>query len=109
VGEGDKANANPSNGYCQDRFKVNNVALSDGTGLPDVWNGNSRGLSTDAGIDIDQFYITWSSNILKPMDVSARINIPTGNDYWTCSYMLFQFRSGLGEGGVITNYAIRLI
>jgi hypothetical protein len=109
VGEGDKADGSPGNGYCQDRFKVNNVALSDGTGLPDVWNGNSRGLTTDAGIDIDQFYVTWASQILKPMDVSAKIDIPTEGDYWTVSYMLFQFRSELGVGGVITNYAIRLI
>jgi hypothetical protein len=106
VGEGDKANMNPSNCYCQDRFKVNNVALSDGTGLPDVWNGNSRGLPTDAGIDIDQFFVTWASNILKPMDVSAQINMPTDCDAWTVSYLLFQFRSELGAGGVLTNYAI---
>jgi len=108
VGEGDKADGKSTNGYCKDRFKVNTTELSDGTGLPDVWNGNSRGLVTDAGIDIDHFYVTWDSKILKPMDVSAQIDIPTQTDYWTVSYMLFQFRSLLGPGGVITNYAIRL-
>jgi hypothetical protein len=108
VGEGDKANGSSSNGYCKDRFKVNGSSLSDGTGLPDVWNGNSRGLPTNAGIDIDQFYVTWASGILKPMDVSANIDLPTALDAWTVSYMLFQFRSQLGIGGVITNYAIRI-
>jgi hypothetical protein len=108
VGEGDKANGSSSNCYCKDRFKVNGSALPDGTGLPDVWNGNSIGLPTDAGIDIDQFFVTWSSNILKPMDVSAQISVPTATDGFTVSYMLFQFRSELGVGGVITNYAIRI-
>jgi hypothetical protein len=109
VGEGDKANGSSSNCYCKDRFKVNGTALPDGTGLPDVWNGNSIGLPTNAGIDIDQFFVTWSSNILKPMDVSAQINVPTATDGFTVSYMLFQFRSELGPGGVITNYAIKII
>jgi hypothetical protein len=109
VGEGDKANGQSSSSYCKDRFKVNGSELPDGTGLPDVWNGNYRGQSvSDPGIDIDQFYVTWASNILKPMDVSAMINMPTTGDKWTCSYMLFQFRSELGVGGVITNYAIRI-
>jgi hypothetical protein len=107
VGEGDKADGTSGNGYCKDRFKVNGVELPDGTGLPDVWNGNSRGLPTDAGIDIDQFYVTWASGILKPMDVSAKIDLPTALDAWTVSYMLFQFRSQMGVGGVITNYAIK--
>jgi hypothetical protein len=108
VGEGDKADGTSGNCYCKDRFKVNGTALPDNNiyGLPDVWNGNSRGLPQDAGIDIDQFFVTWSSQILKPMDVSAQINVPTGTDGFTMSYMLLQFRSELGTGGVITNYAI---
>jgi hypothetical protein len=109
VGEGDKADGSSGNCYCKDRFKVNGSALSDGTGLPDVWNGNSIGLSTNAGIDIDQFFVTWSSGILKPMDVSVQISVPTGTDGFTVSYMLLQFRSQLGPGGVITNYAITVI
>ncbi len=110
VGEGDKADGSSSNCYCQDRFRVNNSALSDGTGLPDVWNGNYRGQpASDPGIDIDHFYVTWASNILRPMDVSAQINVPTGTDGFTVSYMLFQFRSEVGPGGVITNYAIRIV
>jgi len=102
VGEGDKGS-----GYTDDRFKVNTVPLSDGMGLTDVWNGNSRGLTVE-GMDIDHFYVTWASGILKPMDVSALIEVPTGTDGFTMSYMLLQFRSLLGTGGVITNYAIRL-
>ena len=111
VGEGDKANGSPSSGYCKDRFKVNGTSLDDDpeSPLPDVWNGNSRNMPPDWGIDIDQFFVTWASQILRPMDVWAQIDIPTEGDYWTCSYMLFQFRSELGPGGVITNYAIRLI
>ncbi len=109
VGEGDKADGSSGNCYCKDRFKVNGVALPDGTVLPDVWNGNSISLPTDAGIDIDQFFVTWASQILKPMDVSAQINVPTGTDGFTMSYMLLQFRSELGPGGVITNYAIKII
>jgi hypothetical protein len=104
VGEGDK-------GYTGDYFKVNSVALVDGVagyGTNNVWNGNSRGLSTDAGIDIDQFFVTWASQILKPMDVSVLVEVPTGTDGFTMSYMLLQFRSELGPGGVITNYAIRV-
>jgi len=103
VGEGDK-------GYTGDYFKVNNVAIADGVagyGTNNVWNGNSRGLPTDAGIDIDQFFVPWS--VVKPMDVSAQINVPTGTDGFTMSYMLLQFSSELGPGGVITNYAIRII
>jgi len=108
VGEGDKGPGLSSSPYCQDKFRVNGTALPDGTGLPDVWNSNSRGLTVE-GVDIDHFYVTWASNILRPMDVSARINLPTGGDAWTMPYMLIQFRSLLGPGGVITNYAIRLI
>jgi hypothetical protein len=108
VGEGDKADGSSGNCYCKDRFKVNGTALPDGTGLYDVWNGNSRGLPANLGIDIDQFFVTWSSNILKPMDVSAQISVSTGVDCFTMSYMLLQFRSELGPGGVITNYAIKI-
>jgi hypothetical protein len=108
VGEGDKANGLSSNCYCKDRFKVNGTEIPDGTGLPDVWNGSSVDLP-DAGIDIDHFIIEWDDNILKPMDVKANINVPTGTDGFTMSYMLLLFRSELGTGGVITNYAIRII
>ena len=104
VGEGDK-------GYTGDYFKVNGVALADGVagyGTNNVWNGNSINLPTDCGIDIDQFFVTWASGILKPMDVSALIEVPTGTDGFTMSYMLLQFRSELGVGGVITNYAIKI-
>jgi hypothetical protein len=109
VGEGDK-------GYTGDYFKVKGTtsaltALKDGVPGYDtynVWNGNSIGLPPDAGIDIDQFYITWSSGILKPMDVSVLVEVPTGTDRFTMSYMLLQFRSEVGPGGVITNYAIKI-
>jgi hypothetical protein len=43
------------------------------------------------------------------MDVSAQIDLPTALDAWTVSYMLLQFSSKLGTGGVITNYAIRIV
>jgi hypothetical protein len=106
VGEGDK-------GYTGDYFKVHGTALADGVagyGTNNVWNGNSRGLPTDAGIDIDHFFVTWASQILKPMDVSVLVEVPTtGSDGFTMSYMLLQFRSELGPGGVITNYAIKTV
>ncbi|MGA2669896.1 MAG: hypothetical protein ABSF21_00510 [Dehalococcoidia bacterium] len=111
VGEGDKSEDNAD--QTKDRFKVKSptgalTALPDGTIYPDVWNGNSRqGLSVD-GIDIDHFYITWASGILKPFDVSLEVHVPTNTDLFTMSYMLLQFRSELGPGGVITNYAIRI-
>jgi hypothetical protein len=102
VGEGDK-------GYTGDYFKVNRVALDDGTGYSsnNVWNSNSRGLTVE-GVDIDHFDITWASDILHPYDASALIEVPTGTDGFTMSYMLLLFRSELGPGGVITNYAIKL-
>jgi hypothetical protein len=110
VGEGDK-------GYEEDYFKVKGTtspltALADGVpgyGTNNVWNGNYRGQTvSDPGIDIDHFYVTWASNILRPMDVSLLVQVPTVGDGFTMSYMLLQFRSLLGPGGVITNYAIRL-
>jgi hypothetical protein len=103
VGEGDK-------GYTGDYFRVNDAALADGTGYGtnNVWNGNSRGMTVE-GVDIDHFDITWASGILEPLDVSAEVDLTTGTDGFTVSYILLLFRSELGEGGVITNYAIRIV
>jgi hypothetical protein len=78
-----------------------------------VWNGKSVGISGD-GIDIDTLgldppngqYITWASNILKPGDTVAYINLMTQNDYFFLVYMIFSFRSEVTTGGSLS-YLIR--
>jgi hypothetical protein len=74
-----------------------------------VFNSRSLGLTTNNGIDIDTLgidptanpaqYIPWSSNILKPGDTSAQIDMYTEVDVWNLIYIIFSFRSAVTTGG----------
>lgn len=76
----------------------------------------SGGYSMYDGVDIDTLglnptadppqYITWDSNILKPGDTSASIDLYTAQDYWFMVYMIISFRSETTIGGSL-NYLIR--
>jgi len=106
VGEGDK-------GKTGDSFKVTGPSgswayLLDGTPgavWNDVWNSKSAGV-TASGIDIDTFYVTWSSQILSRGDTWAQVDIPTVGDGFTLSYIILSFRSEVTTGGTIS-YLIR--
>ncbi len=101
VGEGDAGHL-----YEPTRFIVNGVKMDDGSLYPDtnydnVWNSKSRGLEEE-GIDIDHFYITWDSGILKPGDTSAKIDTETERDGFTMTYMIISFRSEITTGGALS-------
>ncbi len=110
-----------------DYFSMNGTKLWDGTN-PDannsksnpnnVWNAQSYlsgGYSMYDGVDIDTLgidptasppqYITWNSNILRPGDTSASIDLYTQQDYWFMIYMIISFRSETVTGGSL-NYLI---
>jgi hypothetical protein len=106
VGEGD-------DGKTGDSFKVTGPSdtsayLLDGvagTVWNDVWNSRSVGV-TASGIDIDTFYVTWSSGILEAGDTWAQVDIPTVGDGFTLSYIILSFRSDITTGGTIS-YLLR--
>ena len=93
VGEGDVW-------YGGDYLQFNGSKLDDGTsgGTNNVWNGESAGMSAE-GVDVDTFYIPWSSGLLEPGDTAAEINIWTDNDIWNLSYIILSFRSESSTGG----------
>jgi len=93
VGEGDDY-------YNGDYLKFNETALSDGTTTSDVWNSWSLGMSED-GVDIDTFYVTWSSGLLQPGDTSAQVDLPTETDSWNLVYIILAFRSESTTGGAL--------
>jgi len=106
VGEGDE-------GKTGDSFKItgpsgNSAYLLDGTPgcvWNDVWNSRSVGL-TAAGVDVDTFPVTWTSNILKTGDTWAQVDIPTSGDGFTLVYIILSFRSDITSGGSMS-YLIR--
>jgi len=98
VGEGDDY-------YNDDYLKFNGTRLSDGKTKWDVWNSWSLGMSED-GIDIDTFYVTWASDLLKPEDTSAQVDLPTETDSWNLVYIILSFRSATTTGGTMT-YLVR--
>jgi hypothetical protein len=77
-----------------------------------VWNGQSVVLGSSDGVDIDTLgvdpaanppqYITWDSNIFKPKDTNASINMVTHSDYWFLVYMILSFRSETTTGGALS-------
>jgi hypothetical protein len=95
VGEGDLLKE-------QDYMQVNGESLPDGTGVAwwNVWNSESVGL-TVPGVDIDTFYVTWSSGILESGDTSAQVDLPTKSDGFTLIYIILSFRSETTSGGVM--------
>jgi hypothetical protein len=102
-----------------DYLKVNGTTLWDGKDTSgdhsNIWNGKSIALGNNDGVDIDTpginpnagppQYITWSSNILRPGDTSASIDLYTVQDYWFMIYMIISFRSENTTGGSL-NYLI---
>ncbi len=116
TGEGDEW-------YTGDYVALNGKKLWDGTstdgnskGNPNnVFNSTSMGLGTmNDGIDIDTLgidpphgkYITWASNLLKPGDTSAHIDMVTHTDVWNLVYIIISFRSTTTTGTSL-NYLIR--
>jgi hypothetical protein len=63
-------------------------------------------VSSAAGVDIDTFYVTWASNLLKTGYTSAHINLPSPNDGITLSYIILSFRSTITYGGTVS-YLVR--
>jgi hypothetical protein len=98
VAEGD-------NWISGDQLVFNDVALSDGYGTNNVWNGASIGMTQD-GMDIDTFYVTWGSHLLEPGDTTAQLDLPTGLDNWNLIYIILSLRSETVTGGT-THYIIR--
>jgi len=92
--------------YEGDYYKFNGTKLDDGTSsLNDVWNGRSIGMSAE-GVDVDTFYVTWSSGLLEAGDTSAQIDIYTDTDIWNLVYTILSFRSDITSGGTIS-YLVR--
>ena len=99
VGEGDDY-------YDGDSILVNDQYLSNSESpWYDVWNSASPEIAED-GIDIDTFYITWSSGAIDPGDTSAQVDLPTETDSWNLIYIILCFRSDITTGGPIS-YLVR--
>lgn len=82
--------------------------LWDGTSPEDknnVWNSKSIGMS-QPGVDIDTFTITWASGLLEEGDITAHIDLYTGQDNWMLIYMVLSVRSETITSGT-THYLIR--
>ncbi len=81
-----------------------------------IWNSRSLVLGAVSGVDIDTpgidptavpaQYITWSSNVLRPGDTYAEINLPSPNDGFTLIYIILSFRSEVSSGGILS-YLVR--
>jgi hypothetical protein len=111
VGEGDVW-------YDGDYIAMNGTKLWDGTSTTsnsknspnNVFNSTSMGLGSYDGIDIDTLgndppngkYITWASNVLKPGDTSAQIDMVTHTDVWNMVYIILSFRSETTLGGILS-------
>ena len=123
VGEGDVANLGdfiafnaPSSywSYPADLNIPNTYKLWDGitctnnssSSPNNVWNSMFLPLTSAAGVDIDNFYVTWASNLLRTGYTSAHINLPSPGDGITLSYMILSFRSTVITGGTIS-YLVR--
>jgi hypothetical protein len=74
---------------------------TDDESLKDVWNGQSIGMTAD-GVDVDTFYITWASGLLKTGDTSAKIDIQTNMDIWNLVYIILSFRSKINTSDAIS-------
>jgi hypothetical protein len=104
VGEGDYLLVNS-------KVKVNSNWLSDPPTNPenDVLNSQSSGLPvtrTD-GIDVDTFVLP--EGCILPYATSATITLHTTQETYTLVYLVLSFRSELTTGGIITNYAVRIM
>lgn len=104
VGEGDL-------NWLGDALKLNGISMNNSiSSATNVWDGRSPNLGAVAGMDLDTFDVTWSSNILRARDVSVNVSIPTLGaptpDFYTMSYMILSFRSALTSGGSIA-YQVR--
>jgi hypothetical protein len=100
-----------------DQHDTTEHLLWDGVDLPsnnnyagyprNVWNGRSTGSgASEAGIDVDTFYIQWADNILLQGDTSAKLNMHTYGDGYVTIYKILSFRSQIIPGGAL-NYLIR--
>jgi len=108
VGEGDWF-------YAGSSIKVNNNWLSDPPGNPEdnVFNCYSNALppltlprNTD-GVDVDTFVLP--EGCILPYDTQATITLKTTTEIYNLVYIILSFRSELTTGGIITNYAIKII
>jgi hypothetical protein len=107
VGEGDDH-------YVNDRIKVNNSYLSDAHNPSNnVFNSFSNALlpltlpmNTD-GVDVDTFVLP--SDCILPYATSAQVTLETNQEIYMMIYLVLSFRSELTTGGIITNYAIKII
>ena len=111
------------NSLTGDYISMNGTKLWDGknstsnskTSPNNVWNATSYlsgGYTMYDGVDIDTLgidpttaspqYITWQSQILKPGDTSATMDLYTKSDYWFMIYMIISFRSETTTGGALS-------
>jgi hypothetical protein len=111
IGEGDVW-------YSGDYIAINGSPLWDGTTTSgnsksnpnNIFNSTSLGLGSYDGIDIDTLgidppngqYITWASNILKPGDTSAQVDMVTHTDVFNIIYIILSFRSKTTIGGILS-------
>jgi hypothetical protein len=101
VGEGDAP-------YTNDYITINgstNYLSNSSSPYNNVWNSASHGV-TAPGLDIDTFYITWTSGYVSAGDTTAQIHMPTGTDSWNLVYIILSFRNETVTGGSMT-YLIR--
>jgi hypothetical protein len=103
VGEGDGH-------YPGDSIKVNTYYMSDANNPQNnVFNSYSNALlvpNTD-GEDVDTFVLP--QGCILPYDTQATITLITDQEIYTLVYIVLSFRSELTTGGIITNYAIKII
>jgi len=104
VGEGDAH-------YEDSYLDVNDMYLSDPPDNPEdnVFNSYSNAIpdqDTD-GADIDTFELP--EGCILPYDTSAEVTLTTTEEIYVLIYIVISFRSELTTGGVITNYAIKII
>jgi hypothetical protein len=103
VGEGD-------NHYSGDSIKANTYYLSDANNpQTNVFNSYSNALPVPntAGEDVDTFVLP--QGCILPYDTQATITLITDQEIYSLVYIVLSFRSELTTGGIITNYAIKII
>lgn len=91
--------------------QLNNGASASPTASANMCNsvsnsGGVTGRPPDDGIDLDTYYITGGSGIVKPADSAATLRMRTGTDVWNLVYMILSFRSDKVGGGCLTYVVI---
>lgn len=99
VGEGD-------NWFSGDYLKFNAPKPNSNLSNPEspagnVWNGRSYPRSSNDGVDIDTFTITWDSGLLEPKQTTAHLDLPSDEAY-NLIYLILSVRSETTMGGFLS-------